>query len=114
MLHMFPTPGFIEIRHYQSATGDVPYSRWLSKLDPQIAERIETYVDRMKSANFGNTKLLSAGVFELKINFGSGFRVYFIRDSHTLVVLLCAGDKGSQHLDIRKAQTYASDYWRRK
>ncbi|MEK7382047.1 MAG: type II toxin-antitoxin system RelE/ParE family toxin, partial [Elusimicrobiota bacterium] len=54
------------------------------------------------------------GVSELKIDLGPGYRIYYLRDGRTIVVLLCAGDKGSQQADIRCAREYAADYWERR
>lgn len=58
--------------------------------------------------------MVGGGVAELKINFGSGYRVYYLREGKSVVVLLCGGDKGSQRLDITQARRYAADYWSRK
>lgn len=68
------------------------------------------YVDRMKGGNFGNSKPVGSGVSELKIDFGPGFRVYYLRDEDIVVVLLSGGDKASQEADIRKAWGYAAAY----
>jgi len=83
-------------------------------LNDAIAGRVLAYVDRMKSGNLGNSRSVGAGVRELKIDFGPGYRVYYLRDGREIVVLLCAGDKGSQKADIRQAHEYAADYWRRR
>lgn len=68
------------------------------------------YVDRMKGGNFGNSEPVGQGVSELKIDFGPGYRAYYIRQGNVVVVLLCGGDKASQQADIRKALGYAADY----
>ena len=103
--------GFLELRRYRTPDGKVPVSEWLSDLDNKTAARILAYVDRMKSGNFGNSRSVGRGVSELKINFGSGYRVYYLRDGKSLVVLLCGGDKGSQKADISQAHQCALDYW---
>ena len=51
-------------------------------------------------------------MFELKVDFGPGYRVYFGNDGDAIAVLLCGGDKKSQDADIRKAKEYWADYWR--
>lgn len=83
-------------------------------LDDPTAGRVSAYVDRMKSGNLGHSRSVGAGVSELKINFGPGYRVYYVRDGQTIIVLLCGGHKGSQKADIRLAREYAADYWRRR
>jgi len=83
-------------------------------MDTSTSTRVLAYIDRMKSGNLGNSRSVGEGVSELKINFGSGYRVYYLRDGRSIVVLLCGGDKGSQLADIRQAREYARDYWRRK
>ena len=103
----------IELRRYRTAGGHVPYSEWLADLNDATAGRVSAYVDRMKSGNFGHSRPIGQSVSELKINFGPGYRVYYLRDGHMIVVLLCGGDKGSQRADIRWAREYAVDYWRR-
>ena len=104
----------MELRRYRTADGRVPFSEWLIVLEDSAAGRVSAYVDRMKSGNFGYSRSVGAGVSELKIDFGPGYRVYYLRDGHAIVVLLCGGHKGSQKADIRQAQDYAADYWRRR
>ncbi len=104
----------MELRRYRTADGSVPFSQWIEHLDAMAAGRVSAYVDRMKSGHFGNSRSVGHGVCELKMDFGPGYRVYYLRDGHTVVVLLCGGDKGSQQADIRKACAYADDYWRRQ
>ncbi len=104
----------MELRRYRTAEGRVPYSEWLQHLNISAAGRVSAYVDRMKSGNFGNSEPVSQGVSELKINFGPGYRMYYIRDGQTIVILLCGGDKSSQQKDINWAHKFAEDYRRRK
>jgi putative addiction module killer protein len=113
MLHNYKY-GLLELRHYARADGRVPFAEWLAELDRSIAERVRTCVKRMESGNFGDSKSVPNGVFELRLHFGAGYRVYYLRDGQTLVILLCGGDKGSQQADMRRAQEYAEDYWRQK
>lgn len=104
----------MELRRYRTPGGYVPYSQWHARLDSPNAGRVSAYVDRMKSGNFGESRPVGQGVLELKINFGPGYRVYYIRDGQMVVVLLCGGDKGSQRRDIEQAHEHAADYWRRR
>lgn len=68
----------------------------------------------MKTGNFGNSRSIGGSILELKVDFGAGYRVYYLRDGQAIVVLLCGGDKGSQQADIQWARDYAVDYWRRR
>lgn len=102
-----------DLRRYRTLDGSVPVSEWLSDLDKTTSARVQAYIDRMKGGNFGNSRMVGGGVAELKINFGSGYRVYYLREEKSVVVLLCGGDKGSQRSDITQARRYAADYWSR-
>jgi putative addiction module killer protein len=103
-----------ELRRYQDSSKRIPYSEWFRGLDDRTAGRIDAYVDRMKSGNFGNSRSVGHGVAELKIEVGPGYRVYYLRDGVKIVILLCGGDKGSQAADILRALVYAGDYWERR
>lgn len=69
---------------------------------------------RVRLGNFGDSKSVGAGVQELKVSIGAGYRVYFGRDGEAVVILLCGGDKGSQKQDIEMSKAYWADYRRRK
>ena len=110
---MSGSPTF-QVLHYLTPSGTDVYEDWLRGLDSRDAERIKAYVTRMYSGNFGVTRSVGEGVFELKINFGPGYRLYYLHDGDRIVVLLCGGDKGYQTRDIAQAKRSAGDYWRRK
>lgn len=74
----------------------------------QIA--IAVRLARVRLGNFGDSKSVGAGVRELRIGVGAGYRVYFGRDGEAVVILLCGGDKGSQKRDIETAKEYWADY----
>lgn len=103
----------IELRRYRTFDGRIPFSEWLEKLDGGTAARVSAYKDRIRLGHFGNSRSVGEGVWELKIDYGPGYRIYYIRDGGTVVILLCGGDKGSQQEDIRQAHRFAVDYWRR-
>jgi putative addiction module killer protein len=63
-------------------------------------------LDRVEIGNYGDYKALGDGVYELKLHFGSGYRVYFAEDGDIIVILLCGGDKSSQSKDIEVAKAY--------
>ena len=98
------------IEIYQDRTGRRPYSEWLESLDITVQARIGVRLDRVRRGNFGDHKHISDGVYELRMHFGKGYRVYFGRESHRIVLLLCGGDKKSQKQDVEKAKTYWKDY----
>ena len=62
----------------------------------------------------GDVKGVGGGVYELRVDLGPGYRIYFGQEGRTLVWLLCGGDKSTQRKDIKAAQSYWADYWRRK
>ncbi len=107
-------PAPFKILHYLTPEGVDLYEEWLNDLDTGDADRVDAYVTRMALGNFGISRSAGEGILELKIDFGPGYRVYYIRDQDRFVVLLCGGDKSSQSKDILKAGRCAADYWRRK
>jgi len=103
------------IRHYVTSKGVDPFQVWLDGLkDLKGRIAILRRVDRMAAANFGYQKFISNGVWELRIDIGPGYRVYFGRQAKTVVLLLCGGTKRSQASDIRQALKYWDDYQRRE
>jgi putative addiction module killer protein len=104
----------IELRRYKTPSGQVPFSVWLEGRDNVTGARVRAHVDRMRTGNLARSRQVGRGVSELKIDFGPGYRIYYLRDGDAVVVLLCAGDKGSQQADIQRAHEYAADYWRRR
>ena len=104
----------MELRRYRTAAGRVPFSDWFGRLNAATAARVSAYKDRLQAGHWGNSRSVGEGVSELKINFGPGYRIYYLRDGQTVVILLCGGDKGSQQADIRQAHEFAADYWRRR
>ncbi|MFO1476376.1 MAG: type II toxin-antitoxin system RelE/ParE family toxin [Verrucomicrobiota bacterium] len=94
--------GSFEIREY-AESGRSPFAEWFDDLDAVTAARVNRYIRRLEAGNFGSAKWLRDGVFELRIDFGPGYRVYFGRDGRTLIVLLCAGTKRRQEADIAAA-----------
>lgn len=104
-----------EILRYQTSDGEQPYTNWIHGLkDRRAANLIHARVDRLESGHVGTVRHIENKVWEMKIDFGPGYRVYFYREGHRIVILLCGGDKSSQERDIRRAIQYAADYGRRK
>jgi putative addiction module killer protein len=84
------------------------FMKWRSGLkDKTTQRRIAARIDRLEFGNFGDTKVVGGGVVELRLDFGPGYRVYFVRRGDTIVVLLCGGDKTSQQRDINRAKEMA-------
>lgn len=84
------------------------FADWFAALrDERAKNRIAARIVRIEAGNFGDCKPVGAGVSELKVDVGPGYRVYFTRRDGELVILLCGGDKASQQRDIAKAKTLA-------
>ena len=87
------------------------FANWLSKLrDVRARARIAMRLDRLRDENMGDFKSIGDGVYELRIDYGPGYRVYFTWRRKTLVLLLCGGDKASQARDIARAVAMAKDF----
>lgn len=101
----------VEIRRYISKNGRDIFGHWLSAFkNARTAAKIVSRIDRLAVGNFGDCKSLGGGVFELRIDWGPGYRLYYALIHRTCVLLLCGGDKGSQWSDIRRAREYLDDY----
>ena len=87
------------------------YKNWLSKLKDGVARaRIITRVDRLEEGNSGDSRSVGSGVVELRINFGPGYRVYYIQRGEIYILLLCGGDKSTQSKDIERAKLLAATF----
>ena len=84
-------------------SGNSPFADWFDSLDPVSAARIDRYIRRLEAGNFGAAKALNEGVFELRLDFGPGYRVYYGRDGKTIIILLGGGSKRRQSADIAAA-----------
>ena len=91
--------GSFEIREYNEA-GRSPFAEWFGGLDAVTAARVDRYIRRLEAGNFGAAKPLGEGVFELRLDFGPGYRVYYGREGRTIIVLLGGGSKRRQDADI--------------
>lgn len=88
------------------------FKAWLRKLrDSTAQDRILVRMRRMSKGNLGDVKAVGEGVSEARIDYGPGYRIYFITHGKTVIVLLCGGDKRSQSRDIQQAKTLAKE-WR--
>lgn len=99
------------IKVYRTDAGKKPFSQWLHELsDLKARATIDLRIERMKMGNFGKCEPVGGGVFELKMDFGPGYRIYFSKIGNTIVLLLHAGTKKSQQRDIERAKKYWQDY----
>lgn len=100
-----------ELEIYETSDGRFPFEDWLNSLkDITARSLIRKRLTRIRLGNMGNARNLGDGVWELKIDFGPGYRVYYGEDGPKIVVLLIGGDKGTQPRDIQKAKAYWEDY----
>ncbi|MCY7334270.1 MAG: type II toxin-antitoxin system RelE/ParE family toxin [Pseudanabaena sp. CAN_BIN31] len=94
----------IEIRQTET------YAKWFNSLrDREARVRIDIRLRRLSMGNAGDVKPVGKGVSELRIDYGAGYRIYFIQRGDTFVVLLAGGDKRTQNRDIQTALDLAQD-----
>lgn len=86
-----------------------PFLDWFKTLDVSAYQRVRRCLIRLRLGKFGDTKNLGDGVFEMRLHFGPGYRIYYTERNGQLIILLCAGDKKTQSKDIAKAKQYAEE-----
>jgi putative addiction module killer protein len=94
----------IELRAYIDEKGNKRFAQWLAGLDAVVAAKVIIALSRMEQGNFSNVKGVGSGMFEYKIHFGPGYRIYFGNDGDSLVILIGGGTKKRQQQDIAAAQ----------
>ena len=105
----------MEVRHYLAANQRDLFVDWLGKLrDTRAKVAIIRRVNRLELDNFGDHKYVRDGVWELRVDVGPGYRVYYAKKSNSIILLLCAGDKSTQDSDIEKACFYWVDWQERQ
>ena len=103
-----------DILDYQAEDGRDPFKEWLAGLaDRRARARVAVRVQRMAGGNFGDHKPLSDGVWELKIDHGPGYRVYYAQAGRRVLLLLVGGDKRRQQADIATAVRHWQDWQER-
>ncbi len=97
---------------YQDPNGNEPFIEWLSSIrDKRTAARIRSRLRRVEeTSNLGDYRSVGEGVFELRLQFGAGYRIYFGRIGEDVILLLLGGDKSTQSRDIQRAKTYWQEY----
>ena len=86
------------------------YDDWFDGLDFSVSKRVDARISRISLGNFGDCKSVGNGIFELRLFFGSGYRIYYAIINGKIVVLLCGGDKSSQSKDISRAKEILMEY----
>jgi putative addiction module killer protein len=103
-----------EVRHYLTAAGADPFAEWFDALrDRQAQARIQTRIDRLERGLLGDVEFCGESVWELRIDWGPGYRVYYARSGERVVLLFLGGDKRKQDADIKSAKEYWRDYQQR-
>lgn len=103
----------IQLRYYETAGGRFPFGEWLHTLDVSMRQRVQGRLSRVRLGHMGDAEPVGEGVFEIKLDMGPGYRIYYGLHGRELVILLYAGDKRRQAADINKAKGYWRDYRRR-
>jgi putative addiction module killer protein len=110
-MEVYPRELFI----YETEQGEAPFSEWLDSLrDRSARARIRKRLDRVELGNLGDYKSVGVGVFELRIDHGPGYRVYYGNIDLTIVLLLCGGGKDTQEGDIEQAKQFWNDFKQRE
>lgn len=100
-----------ELREYITSAGRSPFAHWLEGLrDRRARARIGTRLARVRLGNLGDYEAVGDGVYERRIFYGPGYRVYFAFEVHRVVLLLAGGTKATQRRDITTAKSYWADY----
>ena len=100
------------IQIYHDQEGKEPFVKWISKLSRTYRARVFARLDRVEAGNIGDCRSVGEGVYELRLHFGAGYRVYFGEIGSTIILLLCGGQKSSQPKDIQQAKAYWEQYKR--
>ena len=104
----------MEIRRYLTEAGRDVFGEWLAALkNARTKAKIVARIDRLSAGNFGDSKSLRGGLFELRIDWGPGFRVYYAMIGKSCVLLLGGGEKRKQSGDIERAIRHLQDYTER-
>ena len=100
-----------EICYFLTKDGSSPFITWVKALrDRKAQNKIELRLKRVELGNLGDYKSVGEGVYELRLDVGPGYRIYFAQVGKTLILLLCSGDKSTQDKDIQQAQQYWRSY----
>lgn len=98
------------VREYIDGSGRIPFREWLGDLDTVTRARVQARIVRFELGNLGDHKEVGDGVWEARLDFGPGYRLYFGRKGREVVLLLTGGNKKSQRADIRRAKEFWTEY----
>ncbi len=104
----------VEVREYLDRGGRSPYAAWFDRLNREAAAKVTAALVRIRQGNLSNAKGVGSGVYEYRIDFGPGYRIYFGKDGDRLVILVGGGTKKRQQEDIKTALARWQDYKQRK
>lgn len=99
------------VERYRTRDGKVPFEEWVARMnrrDPDMVFRILMRINRAIKRNFGDYRYLREGVWEMRVDSGPGYRIFFSVENRQVLLLLIGGDKKSQKADIK----LAIDYWK--
>lgn len=81
------------------------FSKWRNLIKDDYARaKIDLRIEQTKLGNFGDFKFVGDGIYEMRIHYGSGYRIYYTKEDDVVVLLLVGGDKSTQQKDIEKAK----------
>jgi putative addiction module killer protein len=104
----------VEVREYLDRSGRSPFASWFDRLNIEAAAKVAAALARIQQGHMSNAKGVGAGVYEYRIDFGPGYRIYFGKDGDRLVILVGGGTKKRQQEDINTALARWQDYKQRK
>ena len=100
-----------KVRYFVTENGKSPFEDWLNRLDNSVQAIVVRLIQRIaKSEAKESIRTLKDGIFEIKIPYGPGYRIYFAEDGKDLIILLIGGDKKTQNRDIEKAKEIWRNY----
>ncbi len=100
----------ITIEYYETDNGKCPYLEWEDSLPIKLRGQIRKRLNRVRLGNFGDFDHIEGSLYELRNHSGPGYRIYYGKKGQKIIILLCAGDKGSQNRDIERAKKYWLEY----
>lgn len=104
----------IEVREYLDQGGHSPFAAWSNRLNREAAAKVAAALARIQQGNLSKAKGVGTGIYEYRIDFGPGYRIYFGKDGDCLVILVGGGTKKRQQEDINTALARWRDYRLRK
>ena len=98
------------ISKYVTITGVCPFDDWFETLNSATQARVDVRLDRVNLGNFGDSKSLGDGIYELRLHFGGGYRIYYGISGRRVILLLMGGIKKTQTKDIKTSRRYWKAY----